>query len=418
MTLNRLSPIDPQNLVSLEVEGMRYEGWKSVRIAHGIEQLAGTFSLEVSDRWPDQTGSFEIEAGAACIVRIGPDVMITGYVDVVDVKVGPKEHTIRIEGRDRTGDLVDCSAPAGEWTGLPFEHIAAELLKPYSIELFTQVETGAGGYIAKKPGKGKAPAAKAGTGGGRLPRKATNSGETVHRLLEKLAKIQGVLLVSDRKGGLVITRAGLNGRATDTLAQGRNMKEISYERSFANLYSEITVKGQAHGATAGAGEPAPSGAASVKPVATVSRSGSSAPGARLAGSSSIKRYRPLTINAEDQADAKRCLDRAQWEAATREARSKRLVIPVQGWRQSDGSIWEINTLTHIKCPWVKEDEDMLISNIEYTLDLSGGTVCVMTFYSPAAYDVLKEIPKVEAGRKSAGTGGSQQVRLSGAGAGR
>ncbi|MNY62416.1 hypothetical protein D3C86_1992210 [compost metagenome] len=94
------------------------------------------------------------------------------------------------------------------------------------------------------------------------------------------------------------------------------------------------------------------------------------------------------------------------------------MIPVQGWRQSDGSIWEINTLTHIKCPWVKEDEDMLISNIEYTLDLSGGTVCIMTFYSPAAYDVLKEIPKVEGGRKNAGAGGSNQVRLSGAGTGR
>ncbi|WP_137860802.1 phage baseplate assembly protein [Variovorax sp. 3P27G3] len=410
MIAERLSPIDADNRVSLEVDGVRYEGWKGVRITQGIEQLAGTFSLEVTEKWPDQDVEFAIAPGEACTVRIGQDVMITGYIDFVGEVEGTEEHTFRVEGRDRTGDLVDCSAPSTEWTGLTFEYIAAELLKPYNIELLTQVETSGGGYVAKKPGKHKAPAAKAGKGGGRLPRKGSNSGETVHKLLEKLAKIQGVLLISDRKGGLVVTRAGLNGRATDKLALGRNLKApIQSERSFANLYSEITVKGQAHGATGGGGAAVLSGAASVKPVATVKRGGAAAAGSTVTvGSKSIQRYRPLIINAEDQADAKRCLDRAQWEAGTREARSRKFVVQVQGWRQSDGSIWEINTLTNLKSRRSNEDEDMLVSNIEYTLDLSGGTVCIMTLYSPEAYDVLKEIPKVEAGQ-GGGTSGSRQL---------
>lgn len=413
MISERLSPIDANNRVSLEVNGVRYEGWKGIRISQGIEQLAGTFSLDVTQKWPDQAVDFPIEPGEACTLKIGEDVMITGYIDVVSEVEGVEDHTIRVEGRDRTGDLVDCSAPTTEWTGLTFEYIASELIKPYGIELLTQVETSAGGYVAKKPGKHKAPAAKAGKGGGRLPRKAGNSGETVHRLLEKLAKIQGVLLVSDRKGGLVVTRAGLNGRTTDKLELGRNLKSpINYERSFANLFSEITVKGQAHGATS-AGVPVLSGAASVKPVATVKRSGASAAGSVTVGNKSIQRYRPLVINAEDQADAKRCRDRAEWEAGTREARSRKFVVQVQGWRQSDGSIWEINTLTNLlKHRRVGENEDMLISNIEYTLDLSGGTVCIMTLYSPEAFDVLKEIPKVEAG---AGAGSRQ---LSGVSRGR
>jgi prophage tail gpP-like protein len=416
MTLDRKSPIEANNLVSLEVDGVRYEGWKSVRISQGIEQLAGTFSLEVTQTLPDQAVGLPIECGAACTLKVGPDVMITGYVDVVSIDEGTDNHTIRVEGRDRTGDLVDCSAPSGEWTGLTFEYIAAELIKPFNVELLTQVETSAGGYVSKKPGKGKAPAAKAGKGGGRLPRKGSNSGETVHKLLEKLAKIQGVLLVSDRRGGLVVTRAGLNGRATDMLALERNLKSpIQYERSFANLYSEITVKGQAHGATGAAGAPVLSGAASVKPVATVKRGSAASPGSTVTvGSKSIQRYRPLIINAEDQADAKRCQDRAQWEAGTREARSKKFVVQVQGWRQSDGSLWEINTLTNLKCNWVGEDEDMLISNIEYSLDLAGGTVCIMTLYSPEAYDVLKEIPKVEAGKG----GGAGSRQLSGVSRGR
>ncbi|MDP3228524.1 MAG: hypothetical protein Q8N13_11185 [Acidovorax sp.] len=403
----RLSPIDAKNVMSLEVGGKRYEGWKTQRIRHGIEQLAGTFSLDVTDIWPEQATAWTIEPGAACTLKIGTDVMITGYVDVVRVNSSKTDHTITIEGRDKAGDLVDCSAPAKEWTGLPFEHIAVELCQPFGITVETQLETGAGGYQAKKPGKGKAAATKAGPGGGKLPRKASNSGETVHRLLEKLAKIQGVLLVSDRRGGLMITRAGLNGRATDMLVLGENLLTIDYERSFANLFSEITVKGQAHGATT-AGVSVLSGAASVKPAATVKRS--SAAAGTTVTNASIERYRPLTIVAEDQADAKRCQDRAEWEAGTREARSKRISVTVQGWRQSDGTLWEINTLTRMRCPWVREDEDMLISNIEYMIDMQGGTICAMTLYSPKAFDVLKEIPK-----PNASTTASAPGRLSGAG---
>lgn len=402
-----LSPIDPANRVSLEVGGMRYEGWKSVRIRHGIEQLAGTFSLDVTERWPDQTDAWAIEPGAACTVKIGGDVMITGYVDAVTVKTSPTEHTISIEGRDKTGDLVDCSAPAKEWVGLPFEQIALELLEPYGVSLNSQLETGAGGYVTKKPGKGKAAAKAAGSGGGKLPRKASNSGETVHKLLEKLAKIQGVLLVSDRVGGLMVTRAGLNGRATDVLALGQNLKTIDYERSFANLFSEITVKGQAHGADV-PGQRVLSNGASVKPVATVKRA--AGPGA-TSGSASVTRYRPLLVMAEEQADAKRCQDRAEWEAGTREAKSKKINIKVQGWRQSDGTLWTINTLVRMQCQFVREDEDLLISTLEYSLDLAGGTVCSMTLYSPQAYDVLKEIPKPQGGGRSQRTlSGAQATR--------
>jgi prophage tail gpP-like protein len=406
MTTERRGPIEPANRVSLEVGGLAYGGWKSIKIRQSIEQLAGAFSLEVSERWPEQSDSWAIEPGAACTVKIGTDVMITGYVDVTTVKASPTEHTINIQGRDKTGDLVDCSAPPREWVGLAFEQIAVDLCAPFGVEVTTQLETGEGGYKAKKPGKDKAPAAKAGSGGGKLPRKASNSGETVHRLLEKLAKMQGVLLVSDRVGGLQVTRAGLNGRCTDVLALGQNLKSIDYERSFANLFSEITVKGQAHGASSPAA-PVGLSAARVKAVATVKRAAST-PGTTVSNAA-VQRHRPLILMAEDQADAKRCADRAQWEAGTREAKSKKLVVAVQGWRQSSGELWTINTLVRMKCPYVREDEDLLISTIEYSLDQAGGTVCSMTLYSPQAFDVLKEIPKPDAPTGGAGASGLSGV---------
>ena len=39
----------------LEIEGALYGGWTSVSIRRGIGQVAGTFDLSVSERWPGQT---------------------------------------------------------------------------------------------------------------------------------------------------------------------------------------------------------------------------------------------------------------------------------------------------------------------------------------------------------------------------
>jgi prophage tail gpP-like protein len=403
---DRLSPIDAQNMVSLEVGGMMYDGWKSVRIKHNIERLAGTFTLDVSERWPDQTEAFAIEPGASCAVSIGDDVMITGYIDAVHVNATATAHTITVEGRDKTGDLVDCSAPPKEWLDMAFEDIAAEICGDYGIEVIVEAS---GGII--------------------LPRKSTNTAETCHKLLDKMAKIQGVMMISDKLGNLKLTRAGLQGEAYDMLVLGENLTKIDYERSFANLYSDITVKSQVNGAVAGGGGGV-DGDINTKQIGAVSRlSGAGSgqtqtvvktnPNTKVKSKATfsikneaIERYRPLIIVAEDQATDDRCLQRAQWEAGTREAKSKKLQVQVQGWRQSNGAIWEINTLVYMRCPWVKEDQIMLISAIEFSLDMAGGTVANMTIYAPEAYDVLPEIPKPD--KHSGKTAAPKVLRLSGA----
>lgn len=405
MINEKLAPIDPQlnNAVTFRVGTKEVSSidvpFKSVRISHSIEQLAGTFSIDVSGGWTRPLG-FGVEKGMPCEVLIGRDVMITGYLDNIEVQATTTQHTISFDGRDRAGDLVDCSAPPREWVGMNFEHVAIELCKPFGIDLYRQVQTGPAGYITPEKKHEPCPIERCNNGGDKLPRKATNSGETVHRTLEKLARQQGVLLISDRKGGLLVTRAGLAGRSTDALSMNGNIKEIRLQESFVNLFSQITVKGQANGATStAAGTPVFTAVQSVKPSSTIKRgavvksSSTALPDSQVTRSSAADRYRPLIIIADSQADAKRCSEMAQWEASTREAKSKRITVVVQGWRQSDGSLWSINKMVRLVCPWVREDEDMLICSCEYSIDHSGGTITRMHLTSPDAYTVLKEIPK-------------------------
>ncbi len=364
--------MDDNNKVSLQVGGYDYYGWKSIRIKHSIETLSGVFSLTLHDRWQENTIGWDIEAGESCLVKIGSDVVITGYVDKTAVNLDANTHTITVEGRDRTADLIDCSAEAKEYANLYFEQIAGELIKPYPVALLSNLSG-----VLKPPVNGES--------GGKVNKKSVSTGETVHKVLEKLAKMQGVLLVSDRLGGLIITRAGLAGRADDALVIGENIKSINYENNFSQVYSKITVKGQNSGA--GSKLNLASVSKEVKPQATVTRSTSST----VAGSN-VGRYRPFIVQAEDQADAARCKIRAMWEASNREAKSKNIIIKVQGWRQSIGKLWAINTIVKLKAPVVREDSEYLIVSVEYSID-SGGTVTTLELKNKDAYKLLPEIPE-------------------------
>lgn len=394
-TLNKTSLNDVnQNRVYLEVGGVRYEGWMGISIKHSIETLCGAFDLTVFDKWNGQTSGWDISAGNSCVVKIGSDVMITGYVDANSVSMDASSHTITIQGRDKAGDLVDCSAVAKEWTGQKFEFIANELTRPFGVTVTTQLASDESGYTTKQS------VAPAKNGGKKLARQSVKGDQTVQDALKKMAEVQGVLIISDRKGGLLITRAGLGGRCADALVLGENLKQIEYNNDFTEVFSKITVKGQAHGAKTAAGQPLDR------------KQGALAKGEieRELDQTIVGRYRPLIITAGEQTDSTKAKLQAEWEASTREAKAKKLSVTVQGWRQSNGEIWSINTLVRIKCPWVREDDDFVISSAEYSIGESG-TETKMELVSPKSYTPNPTIAKKEAAKKSTrGVNSKKQVK--------
>lgn len=377
---------DP-NLLTLRVGGQVFAGWKAVAVKTGIEQLAGTYELAITERWPDQTRDWHIPPGELCQIAIGDDPVISGYVDVVAVTYDADSHEIKVNGRDRAGDLVDCSAPSTAFSGLTFETIADALCKPFGIAVFDETVGGKKLTVKqKKAGKKGTPPKKTRVAG-HVPKCATQNGETVHKTLEKLARSEGVLLVSDGEGGLLITRAGIGGNCQTVLEQGKNILRASFEHSHAALYSDITVKGQA-----GAFDSKFTTQDRFAPKGHVTR----APAAHT-GNSQIARYRPLIIVAETQADNKRCQLRAEWEASNREAKARKLTVTVRGWREeATGELWQINKMVRVKSPWLRIDEWWLIAAVTYKLDESG-TTAELSLVGSKAFDQLPEIPDPQAG---------------------
>ena len=378
--------MDPSNILTLKVGGKIYEGWKSVSVRTGIEQIAGTYELSITERWPNQPKDWSIPPGELCEIQIGDDTVISGYVDAVSVSYDASSHEIRVTGRDRTGDLVDCSAPSTAFSGLTFFDIAQKLTEPYDITVTDETVDGKKLTTKQKKAGKKGTPPKHKRVSGKLPKAATQNGESVFKTLEKLARVEAVLLVSDSEGGLLITRAGLGGSSDTVLEFGQNILRASFEHSHANLYSTITVKGQAAAADAGKFD-----VVHAQPVGTVERVQSA-----QTGNSQIARHRPLILVAETQADGKRCKDRAEWEASNREAKARKITLSVQGWRQKGGDIWRINQLVRVKCPWIRTDEQWLVSGVQFRLDESG-SVTELSLVNKDAFDLLPEIPEPAVG---------------------
>jgi len=330
-----------QNEVSITVNGLKYTGWQTVNIKRTMEAISGSFSLTATSI-PDEYESIPtIKPGSKSSVFIGTDIVLTGYIDEIFVNYDSHNHNITINGRDKSADLVDCSVTntPGSWSNQTITQIAKELLSPFGIPVEEKVTVNT------------------------IESHSADQGETVFECLEKAARKTGVLLVSDGEGGIVITRVG-NQRASESLEQGKNIKSLSAKFSHKDRFSRYIIKGLKTGNDEQWGE-------KTNQFAEVS-------------DSAIKRFRPLIINAETQVDEKSCQDRANWEKTVREARSSKITVAVQGWRQKDGRLWKPNLLTNISSPWANLDNDMLISAVTFSKD-HNGTVTILELTNPSAY---------------------------------
>ena len=330
------------DVVRLLVNGLRYEGFESIRITRSIESIAGSFTLEVSDRWDGATDPWPIAEGDECKVLVGDDVVITGLIDKRRLSASATTRTLGYDGRDRAGLLVDCSAivdagsvgKGGKWTfyNVNVAQLATEITKPFDIKV--SVQAGLESLLTKHA------------------KIVLHVGDSCFETIAKVAGAAGVLVVSDGAGGIVITRGGTARAAS--LVEGQNILAASTEMDATDRFGRYLISSQIPGTDDASGEATRVLAEATDPAVSAIR---------------VLMIRPeKSYNAED---AKR---RADWEARIRAARAEKVTVTVQGWRQPSGALWTINTLTRVRAPrLVGVDGDLLISQVEFSVSASGRT---------------------------------------------
>lgn len=352
-------------MIELLVGGQRYSGWTEARVTRGLERASADFDLAVTEAWPGREQPWVIAPGASARLLVDGEPVIDGWVDSYVPSFGADSHAVRVAGRSRTADLIDCSAlvAGGQFRGYDLGQIARALAAPFGVPVRVEADLGAP-----------------------FPDLQLQQGESCFEVIERLAALRGLLVTDGADGALVITRAG-GARAAVRLATGPGgtVLAASATLSDAQRHSDYVVKAQQAGSDQIFGD----GAAAVL-------GGAKDPG--------VKRYRPLLIVAEAQADGASARDRALWEAKTRAAKATSARITVQGWRQQQGGpLWQPNQRVAVSVPWLGLDRELLVVEVSYMLD-DGGTRCELSLSPPEALTPEPPAPGSETGSQGGKAG--------------
>lgn len=335
-----------EEMVELSIGGVAYIGWTEVRIVRALDTLSGEFELRLTDRARADDAAFPLRAGAAVQVKVDSETLITGWIDRLEGSITARSHDVSVSGRDRAGDLVDCSAIAkpGSWSNIAMETIAAELARPFGIAVTAKASTGA-----------------------KIRRFAIQQGESVASAIERLARYRGLLAVSTAAGDIELITPAQDAPVA-ALVQGENILAAEGGHDIAERYSRYLLKGQASGDD------------------DVNGRAASAPSAE-ASDPAVTRHRPLLIVGEEQSDIASLKKRAEWEATTRAGRAQQARVTVQGWRRPDGRLWTPNVTVSLSAPALFMDGRMLVVSAALMKD-ERGTVTDLIVSPPGAFSQL------------------------------
>lgn len=340
--------------VILLVNGTEYAGWKEIQIERSIDTISGAFSVSVSDKWQADAVPWPIKPGDECKLLADDELLVTGYVDVVNTSFSAIDHSITVQGRDKSADMVDSSAANNpdNWEKITIGELAKKLADPFGVKVTDN-------------------------SGDKTPFALTKiqPGETPYEMLERYARQRGLLTIADGKGGIEITKPGKE-KADTSLVQGVNILSGSGTADHSNRFSEYLVTGQNFGSDFAYGDDAAQLEAKAKDL-------------------EIRTARKLRIIAANATDAAGMKKVAEWESTVRAARSSPVKIKVQGWRQSEGGkIWKPGQLVSVQSKFLRMDQpkDMIINAVTLTKG-DGGTIAELELMRPSAYKPKPEQPK-------------------------
>ncbi|MDE2165529.1 MAG: hypothetical protein KGJ66_04235 [Alphaproteobacteria bacterium] len=339
--------------LTLTVNSQRLNGWTSVRVTAGVERCPRDFEIGMTERYPGEFSSVIVRPGDPCEVRIGGDLVVTGYVDRFMPVLDAGQHAIQVAGRGTCGDLVDCAAqwPSNQVVNATILSLATKLAAPYGI----QVEA-------------------IGDMGEPVPQINIIWGETAYSVIERVARYEAILVYESPEGKLVLAPIGSASHASG-FAQGKNVQRAAPFFSCDQRYSEYVVRTLAFDLNdiAGTGDI----------LETVVDDAMAA--LKRRDGSPRERVRYIIAEQGDYYSWPITKKRGQWEAARRAGRSFRVELTADSWRDSAGKLWTPNQFAQVELPALKlPSVNWLIGEVSFIRDAQG-TRADVTLMPPDAF---------------------------------
>jgi prophage tail gpP-like protein len=368
--------------ILLEVNGTSYEGFTSVSATRSIETMSGSFDFNTTI---NNVSSFPIRVGDSCRVIVEGVPVVTGFVEVVNISYNANSHSITIQGRDRTADVIDSSLQDEiHFDGtVSLKRIIERVVSNLGITNI-KVNDKSGGISNFED------------------RQSGEIGMAAFQFIEQYARKRQVLLTTDGAGNIDIIRGagvGINSRLVNVV--GRNDSNIlssNMSYNYSDRFYKYVFESQGSFSFFNTG-------GETDANTMVNRS-------EFARDSKIRKTRSLTLNAESSLDGQTDKQRAQWECNIRRARSQTYSARMQGFvAPSDNIIWAPNQLVNIQDEFADVNAEMLIKSVTYSQSIGEGSTSSLEFVVKDAYTLQAEQDALEANANKLGdiftTGGEE-----------
>ena len=346
------------DVVSVCANGVDLKGWTDVSITAGVTMAARSFTVGITFAWPQAKDVLTaVNLGDRVEVKIGSETVLTGYIFSTSAAESPWANVGSVPA---AGSVAQAQTPSvAQWKNKSIEQIAADICKPYGVEVVAETSTG-------DP----------------ISQHAIESGETCFESISRLLTVGQLFAMDDEAGRLVLTEPGAKGIASGGLELGVNILSGSVQRDATEVFSDYVVEGQ----HAGTDEIFAEDASHLSAEAT---------------DDETARYRLIVLPQSGAMTSDLCRQIAQFEQRRRRALLKSVSYEVVGWRDSSGQLWRPNTQVHVKDDFLGIDELLLLAEVTYSLSSSG----MIARLNLAPIDAFKASPTAQEISDSQETGG-------------
>ena len=380
-------------MITIEVSGVRFEGFNSASVTKSLDTLSGSFAFNATRQEQIQ---LPFSVGEPCNIFVSGIKVITGFIDLISVNYSKDQHSIDIQGRDKTADIIDSTMDGEiEFNGnISFKEIIEQTLRKSGITDIS-VTDDVGGI-------------KTFTGS---DIESGGVGENIFDFLEQLGRKRQVLLNSDGDGNIRITQSSqdiieqtiVNKAGAGNIVSGG----ISYDDT--NRFNLYKVHSQDNNAGLGLS------GLSLNEINSYNRQGESTDG-------DIRESRRLNIIAEgsytdeggdsvlgngrNEKDGKTLIQkRAEWEQNIRRVQSIDYSATVQGFlRPNSDQLWEANKLVQVDDEFAALNAIMLVNSVTYSQSIEQGSLTTLNFVDRDAYIVEANKPAVQKRTNKTGLG--------------
>ena len=325
-------------MIFIQINGVEFTGFSDASVSLSFQRVANQFSITFTANGPIEK---PIRVNDKCIISIDGETVITGFVEKLQSNYSSSEHTINVQGRDKTADLVDSTIKTpikinGTVSLIQLAQIVIKNIQS-DIQVTSEIDV-----PSLKPSD--IVAAKVGQG--------------AFDFIEQYCRKRQIIATTDGLGDLVFTRANqqkvasvyllneIGGTKNNILSgnlsidhSGRFNRYIIFSQG--NAVGEVTID------------------ASVTPQQMSDRSG-------ISFDKDIRASRQLCKIAENSSDKKQCQERSDWEENIRIGRSFSYTVTVPNHTvEKTGEVWTPNMLVRVIDDYADLNTNLLVSDISF-----------------------------------------------------